>query len=73
MLLIFREMYGLGKVGAVTKVLLLLVGKDICWICVALRIQVIASAVKMGFYPPFYRFSTRIPHPIVFYHLFCVW
>ena len=31
MLLSFREMYGFGKVGAVTKVLLmLLVGKDIC-------------------------------------------
>jgi len=32
MLLSFREMYRLGKVGAVTKVLLLLllVGKDIC-------------------------------------------
>ena len=29
MLLSFREMYGLGEVGAVTKVLLLLVGKDI--------------------------------------------
>jgi len=32
MLLIFHEMYGLGEVGAITKVLLLmlLVGKDIC-------------------------------------------
>jgi len=32
MLLSFREMYGFGKVGAITKVLLLmlLVGKDIC-------------------------------------------
>ena len=29
MLLSFREMYGLGEVGAVTKVLLLAVGKDI--------------------------------------------
>jgi len=31
MLLSFREMYGFGEVGAVTKMLLmLLVGKDIC-------------------------------------------
>jgi len=32
MLLSFREMYGFGEVGAITKVLLLmlLVGKDIC-------------------------------------------
>jgi len=32
MLLSFRKMYGFGEVGAVTKVLLLmlLVGKDIC-------------------------------------------
>jgi len=29
MLLSFREMYGLGEVGAMIKVLLLLVGKDI--------------------------------------------
>jgi len=36
MLLSFRETYGLGEVGAVTKVLLLLVGKDICWISVLL-------------------------------------
>ena len=42
MLLIFHEMYGLGEVGGITKVLLLLVEKDICWICVALRIRVIA-------------------------------
>jgi len=32
MLLSFREIYGFGEVGAITKVLLLmlLVGKDIC-------------------------------------------
>ena len=59
MLLIFHEMYGLGEVGAVTKVLLLLlVGKDI--VEVLQNSSNFLGLSKWDFTPLLYRF--RLEH-----------
>ena len=54
LLLSFLEIYGLGEVGAVAKVLLmmLLVGKDICKS--ALELEWFLGLVEMGFLPLFF-------------------
>jgi len=53
----FREMYGFGEVGAVTKVLMLLVGKDIC--NGALELELFLGLSNWDFTLPLYRFRLK--------------